>query len=87
MNSKTARKLRKIALGMVAAAEEKSGKKIEKTGYVIDKRGTISVASNTWKGAYKALKAGLRSKNKGAAYAESLQTVSTRRAAVSSAVL
>lgn len=60
MNQKTAKKLRKIALGMVVAAEQQKGEKIEKVSYVINKKGTIMVAQNTWKGAYKALKKGVR---------------------------
>jgi hypothetical protein len=69
MNAKTAKKLRKIAMGMVVAAEQKNGKPIEKTGYVVKSGakpradghpGTIYVASNTFKGAYKALKKAVR---------------------------
>lgn len=59
MNTKLAKKLRKIAMGMVAAAEEQ-GTAIEKVSYMINKAGTITVAKNTWKGAYKALKKGMR---------------------------
>lgn len=69
MNQKTAKRLRKIAMGMVVAAEQKNGKPIEKVGYVVktgkqradQHPGTILVAANTWKGAYKALKKGVRS--------------------------
>jgi ribosomal protein L4 len=60
MNAKTAKKLRKIALGMVVAAEEKSGKTIAKASHVVNKQGTISVAANSCKGAYKALKKGVK---------------------------
>ena len=66
MNAKTAKKLRKIALGMVVAAEEKSGKTIARASYVINKQGTISVASNSFKGAYKALKKGVKTGTIGA---------------------
>lgn len=67
VNAKLAKKLRKIALGMVVAAEQK-GTEIEKVSYVTKTKanpealhpGTIYVASNTWKGAYKALKKGVR---------------------------
>lgn len=70
MNAKTAKKLRKIAMGMVVAAEQKNGKPIEKVSYVVRSGakaradghpGTIYVAQNTFKGAYKALKKGVRS--------------------------
>lgn len=69
MNAKTAKKLRKIALGMVVAAEQKNGSPIEKVSYVVKSGGkpradghpgTIYVAQNTFKGAYKALKKGVR---------------------------
>lgn len=67
MNAKTAKRLRKIALGMVVAAEQKNGKAIERVTYVTKTKaaegshpGTIFVASNTFKGAYKALKKGVR---------------------------
>jgi hypothetical protein len=58
MNQKTAKRLRAIARGMVVAAEEK-GKTIQQVAYVAERKGTISVAKNTWKGAYKALKSGV----------------------------
>ncbi len=68
MNAKTAKKLRKIALGMVVAAEQQKGEKIDKVSYVTKTKpaegalhpGTIFVAQNTFKGAYKALKKGVR---------------------------
>jgi hypothetical protein len=56
MNQKTAKRLRKIAFGMVVAAEEK-GKTVQKVAYTQDRKtGQIRVASATWKGVYKALK-------------------------------
>lgn len=82
MNARLSKKLRKIALGMVAAAEEKNQKPIAKDGYVIDSKGTIRVAANTWKGAYKALKNGIRRNAAGSAFAESLKTAAARREAV-----
>ena len=67
MNAKTARKLRNIAMAMVVGAEQQ-GNKIERVTYVTKTKapegalhpGTIYVASNTFKGAYKALKKGVR---------------------------
>lgn len=58
MNQKTAKRLRKIALGMVVAAEQsKPDTPIKKVAYRQDQRtGQVRVAQNTWKGAYKALK-------------------------------
>lgn len=58
MNAKMAKRLRKVAAGMVVAAEEK-GKQIQKEAHTADRAGTVSVAKNTWKGAYKALKKGV----------------------------
>lgn len=58
MNQKTAKRLRAIARGMVVAAEEK-GKNIQQVAYTADRKGTVAVAKNTWKGAYKALKGGV----------------------------
>jgi iron-sulfur cluster repair protein YtfE (RIC family) len=58
MNGKTAKRLRKITTGMVVAAEER-GKHIAQVSLMTDKKGTVSVAKNTWKGAYKALKKGV----------------------------
>lgn len=68
MNAKTARKLRQIAMAMAVGAEQKNGTKIEQVSYVTKTKapegalhpGTIYVSSNTWKGAYKALKKGVR---------------------------
>lgn len=81
MNEKTAKRLRKIALGMVVAAEEK-GQKIERVAYMQDTRtGQIRVAKKTWKGAYKALKAGLRKAHMATAWNQSLATVAARQAA------
>ena len=69
MNAKTAKKLRQIAMGMVVAAEQQQqGSNIERVSYVTKEKapegalhpGTIYVASNSWKGAYKALKKGVR---------------------------
>lgn len=59
MNAKTAKKLRKITLGMVVAAEQQSGKPIEQVAYKTV-NGRLVVAANTGKGAYKALKKGVR---------------------------
>lgn len=58
MNQKTAKRLRKIALGMVVAAEQsKPDAKIAKVAYTQDKRtGQVRIRQNTWKGAYRALK-------------------------------
>lgn len=58
MNQKTAKRLRKIALGMVMAAEQsKPDVKIARVAYSQDGRtGQVRVKQNTWKGAYKALK-------------------------------
>jgi hypothetical protein len=67
MNAKTAKKLRNIAMAMVVGAEQQ-GNQIERVTYVTKAKapegalhpGTIYVASNTFKGAYKALKKGVR---------------------------
>lgn len=66
MNAKSAKRLRRIALGMAAAAEQ-AGKPIEKVSYVVkelradgEHPGTIFVKADTFKGAYKALKKGVR---------------------------
>lgn len=58
MNQKNAKRLRKIAMGMVVSAEQtKPDVKIDRVGYSQDsKTGQIRVKQNTWKGAYKALK-------------------------------
>ncbi len=57
MSQKAAKRLRKIAIGMVVAAEQNQpGLQIKRESYQITKKGTISVAKNTWKGAYKGLK-------------------------------
>lgn len=58
MNQKTAKRLRKIALGMVVAAEQsKPDLTIEKVAYTQDRKtGQVRVRQNTFKGAYKALK-------------------------------
>jgi hypothetical protein len=68
MNAKIAKQLRRIARGMVVAAEAEAAPKgpeatgkplsIKKVAYQQNQKGTISVAKNTYKGAYKALKAG-----------------------------
>ena len=68
MNAKTARKLRQIAMAMAVGAEQQNGTKIERVSYVTKTKapegalhpGTIYVAANSWKGAYKALKKGVR---------------------------
>jgi len=96
MNAKTAKKLRKIAFGMVVAAEQRSAeqalkkdgaapKPIARVSYVINRAGTVSVAQNTWKGAYKALKKGLKKESKGSAFANELSTVAARKNAVATA--
>lgn len=64
MNGKTAKKLRKIAFGMVLAAEQ-AGKSINKVMYVTNNRGSIVVAPNTWKGLYKDLKKASRKDRQG----------------------
>lgn len=58
MNQKAARRLRKIAMGMLVAAQQsKPDTTIKKVAHTQDaKTGQIRVAQNTWKGAYKALK-------------------------------
>lgn len=60
MNSKLAKRLRSIALGMSASADDhkrKEGLKLTaQVAYKTDRDGTITVAANSWKGAYKALK-------------------------------
>lgn len=62
MNAKTAKKLRRIALGMAVAAEQKNGKPVEKVSYKLNQRtGNISVDASSYKGAYKALKNGVNS--------------------------
>jgi hypothetical protein len=55
MNQKTAKRLRKVATGMCVAAEQQ-GKTIQRVAYNWDRAGTMTVAKNTWKGVYKALK-------------------------------
>ncbi len=84
MNAKTAKKLRKIAVGMVVAAETQDPtKKIERVSYLIhNKTGVVTVAKNTWKGAYKALKKGLRNASAGSAFHRELTSIQARRAAV-----
>lgn len=62
MNSKTAKKLRKIALGLVVTAEQQSGTKIQNSAYKTTGN-TLEVSTNTYKGAYKALKKGVRTGN------------------------
>ncbi len=59
MNAKNAKKLRKIALGLAVAAEQKSGKQINKVSYTTNGT-TVEVAAGTHKGAYKALKKGFK---------------------------
>ena len=61
MNEKTAKRLRKIAIGMVVAAEQEKKEPIKKVAYVQDRKTSqIRVAGATWKGAYKALKRGFK---------------------------
>lgn len=60
MNAKNAKKLRKIALGLAVAAEQKSGKQINKVSYTTNGT-TVEVEAGTCKGAYKALKKGFKS--------------------------
>jgi hypothetical protein len=86
MNAKLVKKLRRIALGMVVAAEaQDKTKKIERVAYVTARNGQIEVARNSWKGAYKALKKGLRSVNLSAAYNPEFDTPAKRLAAVMAA--
>lgn len=63
MNQKTAKRLRKIALGMVVAAEQsKPDVKIQRVAYTQDQRtGQIRIKQNTWKSAYRALKRAFKS--------------------------
>ncbi len=58
MNAKTAKKLRKIAMGLLVAAEQQSGTKIKHAAY--EGSDTQRVSTNTYKGAYKSLKKGIR---------------------------
>ena len=81
MNQKTAKKLRQIAFGMVVAAQEQ-GKEIAKVAHGYNKRGELRVKQDTWKGAYKALKKGLRASHKGDAFAKQLDTIQMRQEAV-----
>ena len=60
MNAKLVKKLRKIATGMVVAAEQQNGKQIPKVAYNTDKKGTVHVSKQSWKGAYIGLKNGIR---------------------------
>lgn len=81
MNEKTAKRLRHIATGMVVAAEQQ-GKKIDKVVYLQDKKtGQIRVAQQCWKGAYKALKNGIRKAHLGAAWNPKLAGIAERQAA------
>lgn len=63
MNQKNAKRLRKIALGMVVAAEQsKPGTEIKKVAFTQDRKtGQVRVTQHSWKGAYKALKHAFRS--------------------------
>lgn len=82
MNAKTARKLRKIAAGMVVAAEQQ-GQTIDKVAHKIHPRtGNIMVSEKSWKGAYKALKKGLQKSERGDAFSKSLASVADRKRAV-----
>lgn len=60
MNSKLAKRLRSIALGLTVAADDhkrKEGQSLTtKIAYKVDRHGSVIVAPNSWKGAYKALK-------------------------------
>lgn len=61
MSQKAAKRLRKIAIGMVVAAEQSQpGLQIKREAYQTTKQGTISVTKNTWKGAYKSLKKAIK---------------------------
>lgn len=85
MNEKTAKRLRKIALGMVVAAEEQ-GQKIERVAYLQNKdNGNIVVAKKTWKGAYKSLKKGLRKATMASAWNQALANPQTRLKALAAA--
>lgn len=59
MNGRTAKQLRRIAMGM-AVASEAQGKKVDRVVYATDRLGTVRVAPDTLKGAYKALKRSVR---------------------------
>jgi hypothetical protein len=63
LNQKTAKRLRKIAMGMVVAAQQsKPDTPIKKVAHTQDRKtGQVRVAQNTWKGAYKALKRAFKS--------------------------
>lgn len=67
MNAKLSKKLRKIALGLAVAAEEQ-GVTVKQTEHLVDRSGTITVAKNTLKGAYRSLKKGHQAAGKGLAY-------------------
>lgn len=56
MNAKTAKRLRKISLGMAVQAEAQTQKPIAQVAYQRDRKGTVSVTANSWKGANNALK-------------------------------
>jgi hypothetical protein len=61
MNAKTAKKLRKIALGMAVAAEQ-SGTTVQPVKYITSRTGVTTVPKNTLRGAYKSLKDGLQNR-------------------------
>jgi hypothetical protein len=83
ISQRTAKRLRSIARGMVVAAEEKTGNPIPKVAYTADKKtGQIRVAQGCWKGAYKALKKGLKKDHMGSAWNQKLSTVEQRKVAV-----
>lgn len=57
MNEKTAKRLRKVALGLVVAAEEQKPElKIQRVIYKTTKSGTRVVTQSSYRGAYLALK-------------------------------
>lgn len=56
MNAKLAKKLRRIAVGSIVAAEEVGAAPVPKIEYKTDRKGTVTVNPRSWRGAYKDLK-------------------------------
>lgn len=56
MNAKMAKKLRRIALGAVVAAEETGAAPVPKQAYKTSAKGTVILDQRSWKSAYKGLK-------------------------------
>jgi len=59
MNAKTAKSLRKVTRNLEKAAIAQ-GVDVKAVAYTRDKRGTVTVNSNTFRGAYLALKKSVR---------------------------